>query len=600
MPIKILVAYDAHSTFVQTTLDYLTAIAQFTNYDVEYVHVTHNAIMDFDFTPYDVVFHNYCPRLCFEGYVSESYRAAMRAFRGLKVMAVQDEYDETNRLRQATADLGFHIVLTCVPQASLDYVYPREDFSQVEFVTVFTGYAPDLSANPRTLIKPLQDRRVVLGYRGRDIGARYGQLAFDKYEIGRRMREICETRGVSHDIAMDDQSRIYGLAWFDFVGDCRAMLGTESGSNVFDFDGSIMRSFKALSAALGRPPGYQEFLAAEPSVAVREREISMGQISPRIFECAAMRTPMVLFEGVYSGVIAPHEHYIPLAKDFSNAEETLDKLRDIEALEALTERAYRHLIASGQFGYEAFWRRIGAVIAEKLESLPRRRALEEAPPRAPVVAEKAHLAEWPSRAPLGLAHVEARAAQEFAYLEAQTARGELDLWVGEVRRLDDAYRGAIDRSVQYAHRLRDVLREQLSGDAEASEVETFKDRVVQMEQVVRGILAAQSAYAEQAEAMRGEWLATEADDAALPRLRALVAFHRARAAAYADEYRRFDAFYMTISGALQQAIADAAREIERQRGARRRKIEALKARLRAAPALYRFIRRLRGLAVTRW
>jgi hypothetical protein len=599
MPIKILVAYSADSTYVQTTLDYLTAIAHFTNYDVEYVHVTHNAIMDFDFTAYDVVFHNYCARLCFEGYVSESYRAAMRAFSGLKVLAVQDEYDETNRLRQAIVDLGFHIVLTCVPQEALDYVYPREDFSLVEFVTVFTGYAPDPSAKPRTPIRRLRDRRVVLGYRGRDIGGRYGRLAFDKHEIGRRMREICERRGVPHDIAMDDESRIYGLAWFDFVGDCRAMLGTESGSNVFDFDGSIMRSFQALSAALGRPPGYQEFLAAEPLLEVREREISMGQVSPRVFECAAMRTPMVLFEGVYSGVIAPHEHYIPLAKDFSNAEETLDKLRDIEALGALTERAYRHLIASGQFGYEAFWRRIGAVIAEKLESLPlRRRALEEAPPRAPVVAEKVHLVERPSRAPLGLAHIETRDAQELAYLEAQTARGELDLWVDEVRHLDDAYPGAIDRSVQYAHRLCAVLREQLSD--EASGVETFKDRVVEIEEFARGILAAQSAYAVQAEAMWAEWRATEATDAALPRLRALVAFHRERAAAYADEYLRFDAFYMTINGALQQAIADAAREIERRGGARRSKIEALKARLRAAPALYRFIRRLRGLSAARW
>ena len=113
---KVLVAYSASSTFVQTTLDYLNAISRFTKYDVKYVHVTHDAIMNFDFDSYDMIFHNYCARLCYEGYVSENYCAAMRAFRGLKVLAVQDEYDETDRLRRAILDLGFHVVLTCVPQ----------------------------------------------------------------------------------------------------------------------------------------------------------------------------------------------------------------------------------------------------------------------------------------------------------------------------------------------------------------------------------------------------------------------------------------------------------------------------------------------------
>src|ERR1019366_5780002 len=110
MQTKVLVAYCAYSTHVQTTLEYLNAIRDCTDYDVDYIHVTRGAIIDCDFNAYDVVFHNSCARLCFEDYVSESYRAAMRAFQGLKVLAVQDEYDETNRLRLAIRELDFHIV----------------------------------------------------------------------------------------------------------------------------------------------------------------------------------------------------------------------------------------------------------------------------------------------------------------------------------------------------------------------------------------------------------------------------------------------------------------------------------------------------------
>jgi hypothetical protein len=100
-PLKVLVAYSMMSTFVRTTLDYLHGLKRHLGCEVKYVHVIHGAVMDFDFSSYDVVFHNYCSRLCIEGYVSENYRTAMRGFRGLKVLAVQDEYNQTDILKAA-------------------------------------------------------------------------------------------------------------------------------------------------------------------------------------------------------------------------------------------------------------------------------------------------------------------------------------------------------------------------------------------------------------------------------------------------------------------------------------------------------------------
>lgn len=351
-----LVTYSMTATHVQTTLDYLLQLKAHLGFDTEFVHVTHDAIMGFDIQQYDVIFHNYCARLCFDGYVSESYTDALQRFRGVKVLAVQDEYDRTNLLKAAIKRHKFDIVLTCVPQSQLEYVYPRADFPGVDFVTVFTGYVPDSLAESGRKTKPIDERPIFIGYRGRDIGGRYGRLGFDKFEIGRRMKAECDARGIPTDIAMDEASRIYGTAWFDFVGNCRAMLGTESGSNVFDFDGSIEEKYKAMVGANGgRPPTYEEFL---DFVAEREREMNMGQISPRVFECAALRTPMVLYRGYYSDVVEPETHYIALEKDFSNVEEVLSRLRDSSLLDAMTERTYQHLIASGEFSYRAFCRRV--------------------------------------------------------------------------------------------------------------------------------------------------------------------------------------------------------------------------------------------------
>jgi hypothetical protein len=370
------------STFVQTTLDYLTAFKQCNGFDVDYIHVTHNASVEFEFDNYDVIFQNYCARLCINGYVSDSYQERLRNFSGVKVLAVQDEYEYTDTLKAAIKDIRFNIVLTCVPQDNLEYVYPKSEFPDVEFITVFTGYVPDSLASGVPTPTPLAERPIFIGYRGRDIGGRFGRLGFDKFEIGRRMRELCSARGIETDIAMDEASRIYGKAWFDFVGNCRAMLGSESGSNVFDFDGSIATRFKEMTAANGGvPPSYIDFL---PMVAERDSEIEMGQISPRVFECAMMRTPMVLFKGRYSDAIVPDEHYIALDKDFSNLDEVLSRLNDLPALEAMAQRAFDHLVGSERFTYRAFYAEISKAIERQIAKKGRQSADV---PAAPVKSE---------------------------------------------------------------------------------------------------------------------------------------------------------------------------------------------------------------------
>jgi len=420
------------STFVQTTLDYLTAFKRFSGFDVDYVHVTHHASMGFDFDSYDVVFHSYCSRLCFEGYVSESYRDRLRNFSGIKVLAVQDEYDHTDVLKAAIKDLKFDIVLTCVPQDSLEYVYPRAEFPDVEFITVFTGYVPDDFASALPSAKPLAERPIFIGYRGRDIGGRYGRLGFDKFEVGRRMKELCDARGIATDIAMDEASRIYGTAWFDFVGDCRAMLGSESGSNVFDFDGRIAVRFKEMTAANGGvAPSYADFL---PVVADRDGEIEMGQISPRVFECAMMRTPMVLFKGRYSDAIVPDEHYITLEKDFSNLDEVLARLRDLPALEAMTQRAFDHLVGAGHFTYRTFYAGIAAAIERKLAERSRR---AQGGARAPsdVLDQDGRVLEPATPWPMGAEGFGIRQGVE----EAMIYRREFDRLIGEFARVRTSF-----------------------------------------------------------------------------------------------------------------------------------------------------------------
>jgi hypothetical protein len=372
---RLLVAYSNAATHVSTTVEYLTSFKQHSACEVSYLHVTDGAQIDVDLNEFDAVFNSYCARLCFPGYVSQSYLEALRTFRGVRLIAVQDEYDRTDTLRRAIQDIGFHVVFTCVPPQSLEFVYPREMFPGTEFVTVLTGYVSEPLKARRQGWMPLAQRPIAIGYRGRQIRGHYGQLGFDKYEIGRRMREICREHGIQHDIETSEDKRIYGEAWYEFLGQCRSTLGTESGSNVFDFDGTLEAKYRQMVVENGRELNYDEFRCyTDP----RENEVQMGQISPRIFEAAAAGTPMILFRGQYSGIVNPDEHYIELKKDFSNVDEVLDRIQDINALGDLADRAYRHLIGSGMYDYSRFVETVDEVIERKLTELRVARTPERA------------------------------------------------------------------------------------------------------------------------------------------------------------------------------------------------------------------------------
>jgi hypothetical protein len=361
-PRRVLVAYSMVSTYVPTTLEYLLALKNFSNYEVDYIHVTHGAWLDFDINEYDVVFHNYCARLCFDGYVSEHYQKALMNFRGLKIVAVQDDYDRTATLHRAIRRLGFHVLLTCIQREFWPLVHPKSELPGVTIVQGLTGYVPERLLDRKISIIPLADRKTWIAYRGRDIGAKYGRLGFEKYEIGRRMQEICAARGVPHDIAMDNASRVYGDAWFEFLGSSRTMLGSESGSNAFDFDGHLEKAINAFATLHRRLPTYREF---KDTLDPLETPFDVGQISPRVFECATMMTPMILFRGRYSNAIQADVHYIALEKDFSNAEAILTRLEDLEYLQGFADRAYRRLVQSGDYGYRTLARLIEDTIEQQ-------------------------------------------------------------------------------------------------------------------------------------------------------------------------------------------------------------------------------------------
>jgi glycosyltransferase involved in cell wall biosynthesis len=351
------VLYDDRWMHINTIREHVEAFRKYSRHTTYFVPVTgawplptEKLRREIDLSLFDVLIVHYSVRLSLPDHLSEKFAHQIERHMGLKVLFIQDEYESTETARGWMERLQFDIVYTCVPSESRELVYPSRRFVATDFLQTLTGYVPeDLSLD--VFAKPIRERATLIGYRGRKLPYLYGQLGYEKYRIGVDVRRLAEARNLTVDIEMEDSRRIYGTDWYQFLGSVRATLGTESGSNVLDIDGTLPSAIKKL---MNENPRITFEEVHRRVLAEHEGQIRMNQVSPKVFEAIRLRTALVLFEGKYSGAVEPDVHYIPLKKDYSNIDAVFAKLQDIDFLEILTKRAYDDVISSGKYSYRRF------------------------------------------------------------------------------------------------------------------------------------------------------------------------------------------------------------------------------------------------------
>ncbi|MFN7855414.1 MAG: hypothetical protein ACK5OA_02320 [Acidovorax sp.] len=338
--------------------------ASFGNYSVNryfYLHQDASSVTNVDPQRFDAIALHYSVRLPYDQ-VSETTCSLFENFRGLRVLYIQDEYDHTHKAWAWIKKLKINLVFTVVPAESIEKIYPAEAFPGVRFISVLTGYVPhDLSGLIGDL--PPSKRSVAIAYRGRPLPPRYGRLGEEKIRIGKMVKAYCLENGIPCDIEWTEEARIYGPSWYDFMKSCRAMLGSESGSNVFDWDGSLHQKIKEY---IEENPGSDDVEVYSAIVAAHERPGLMNQISPRIFEAIAAKTVLVLFEGRYSNVLKPGVHYLSLCKDGSNLSEIIAALNDSALIDSMAEAAYEEIIGKGNYSYSEFVKKTDLAISDMI------------------------------------------------------------------------------------------------------------------------------------------------------------------------------------------------------------------------------------------
>jgi hypothetical protein len=360
-PLLVLLLCDFHRGSAGTIVDYIEALRGHSRHDVflfDPVGVPRPAWLDLD--RFDVILTHYSVSLLRDDHLDATWREAMARSPAMKAAIMQDEYRLVDVARAALRALDVELLFTLFPPDEAPRIYPSSMLPRLQTVTVMTGCVPDWMVGLEPSAGP---RPIDVGYRaGWDGYWWLGELYQEKFRIGAEFLARAQGTDLRCDIALGDRGRIYGKAWLDFLRSCRWTLGTESGASVVDFDGTIERRTREYVAA---HPGasFREVQAA--CFAEREGDFRMNVVSPRVFEATACGAGLVMFEGEYSGVVRAGEHYITLAKDFSNFAEVVERLRDDGLLAAMVRRTREDIILSGRFSYRHLVRTIDEALAAR-------------------------------------------------------------------------------------------------------------------------------------------------------------------------------------------------------------------------------------------
>jgi hypothetical protein len=277
----------------------------------------------------------------------EDYRRRLQWIAKLrcpKVALPQDEYDHAEVMDEWLVELGVTSVYSCFGPDQWATLYPQL-LGRAQFHETLTGFIDeDAAAALAGRLIPHSQRPCDIVYRARNLPYWFGSHGQLKHRIAEVVQGRARDFGLRTDISTRPEDTVLGGGWLDFLMSGRAVIGAESGSSVLDARGEMQRRISRL-------------LAEQPLLSFDEIDSQMPSgwdsyaffaISPRHLEAVITKTAQVLVEGRYSGVLEPERHYIPLRRNFSNLEEALERLRDVEAVEAMAERAYEDVYLSGR------------------------------------------------------------------------------------------------------------------------------------------------------------------------------------------------------------------------------------------------------------
>ncbi len=329
-------ANDANWTTLSYSRSLPRAVARHSGFALTTINISKMSAIDkvllishLRFRKYDAIFlfHSVFSN---SNYVSPALEAQIRHSRSPVVFFVGNEFKLMPEKMAFAERLELKLLITQISNPQVHDLYRRRLGCKVKFL-------PNATFDPEPFLKckPANERSIDIGYRAFE-GAWY--LGHDdRSKIATIVSAPALRTGLRLDVSLDPARRMAAAEWHRFLGDCRAQLGTEAGTDTFELDDATRLSVNS-------------FCDANPDTDFREiRErffpntktlVSGRTLSSRHLEAAAARCVQILLPGTYAHVFKAGEHYLELARDGSNVSEILEKFTDRSLCERMTQAAF--------------------------------------------------------------------------------------------------------------------------------------------------------------------------------------------------------------------------------------------------------------------
>lgn len=319
-------------------------------------------------------FHRLVPRL-----------AALEGLTCPRIAIPQDEFLNTDPLVDFLKQFRVDHVFTCAPEKEWQTIYGALMADGVGLTRVLTGYLEQRTVRRIDQLATQGAERVIdIGYRSWQPEAWLGRHGMLKGWIADRFSEEGRRLGLRTDISMSPADTLLGDDWYRFLLRCRFTIGAEGGASILDRDGRIRERVTRYRAEHMDASFDEIEQSCFPGL---DGTFDLRAITPRHLEACATRTPQILIEGSYNGILEPETHYLPLRADFTNIVEVLESMARRDQAAEMAERAYRDVVGTGRYGYESF-------VATLLSNAPRSsRTIASRSIRTPAISAWAQAAD---------------------------------------------------------------------------------------------------------------------------------------------------------------------------------------------------------------
>jgi hypothetical protein len=247
-----------------------------------------------------------------------------------KVFFIGNEYKFMPEKMRFCDELGIAMLVTQTANPQVHELYRRR-----LGCTVMSLPNTGLDTNLFRPTTPCAERPVDLGYRAADSPMYLGHR--ERREMAEFFQANAARYGLAVDISLAAADRFVEGDWAAFLNRCKGQLGTEAGGDFFELTDETRVAVSTYERE--HPDASFEEVRARFFDA-RPPSVPMRVMSSRNIAAACTRTVQLLFEGEYDGYLKPDVHYIPVKKDFSNADESIRKFQDAPYAEEVAQNAY--------------------------------------------------------------------------------------------------------------------------------------------------------------------------------------------------------------------------------------------------------------------